>query len=262
MPKTDCPECQGTGWKPIESGGVRRVTRCDCRIEDRTQRLLDVADIPKRYEHCDFDSFEVRKNNPSLRWAKQAALKFVKEYPTMDFGLLFVGPTGVGKTHLAVATVRELIVERGIECKYCGFRDLLKEIQHSWNPVSQTSELGILRSVLDVEVLLLDELASANPSDWMKETLWYIINSRYNKKQATLITTTIPRDEKSKQNEVRTPSGDIVPTFEKTLGDLGVTMRSRLYEMCKVVEMESDDYRKSVKQAGNEFRAKNPSNID
>ncbi len=252
MAKKDCSLCEGTGWKPIESNGVRRVTRCACQEAERADVLLRHARIPPRYEHCAFENFDIRNDNQSLRWAKLNAEKFAAEYPT-DFGLLFVGPTGVGKTHLAVAILRELITGKSIECLFYGFRDLLKEIQDSYNPVSQTSELRVLQPVLDVEVLLLDELAASNPSDWVKETLSYIINSRYNQKKAILITTTTPRDESSGQPEVRMPSGDRIPTFERSLEQLGITMRSRLYEMCKLIEMSSDDYRKSIKQAGYKF---------
>ena len=49
------------------------------------------------------------------------------------------------------------------------------------------------------------------------------------------------------------PSGEIIPDVEFTLNQLGVTLRSRLYEMCKLVEMSSDDYRKAIKQAGYKF---------
>ena len=182
------------------------------------------------------------------------AENFVKEYPT-DFGLLFVGPTGVGKTHLAVAVLRALILRKGVECLFYDFHDLLKAIRDSYNPVSQNSELSILQPVLDVEVLLLDELASSNPSDWVKETLQHIINARYNHKKVTLITTTLPFGESKSRREVRAPSGDVVPNVEFTLNQLGVTLRSRLYEMCKLVEMSSDDYRKAIKQAAYKFHA-------
>jgi DNA replication protein DnaC len=190
--------------------------------------------------------------NPSLRAARFNAERFVDEYPT-DFGLLFLGPTGVGKTHLAVAVLRELMLRKGVECLFYDFRDLLKEIQGSYNPVSQTSELRILQPVLDVEVLLLDELAASNPSDWVKETLAYVINSRYNQKKVTLITTTLPLGETASRCEVRAPSGEPLPDIERTLNQLGTTLRSRLYEMCKLVEMNSDDYRKAIKQAGYRF---------
>jgi DNA replication protein DnaC len=256
MAKKDCPTCQGTGWKPVEAEGVRRMVRCDCHESQRAERLMQLARIPRRYEHCDFESFNIRKDrggepNRSLEWARTSAQRFVEEYP-VDFGLLFVGPTGVGKTHLAVAVLRELILRKSVECLFYDFRDLLKEIQDSWNPVSQTSELRVLQPVLDTEVLLLDELAALNPTDWVKETLAYVINSRYNQKKVTLITTTLPFVE-SERREVRMPSGEKLSEVERSLNQFGATFRSRLYEMCKLVQIDSDDFRKAVKQAGYRF---------
>ena len=252
MPRKDCPQCDGTGWKPVEVEGVARRTRCDCYGQERADLLLRQAHIPERYEHCAFENFDIRRDNQSLRWAKLNAENFVKEYPA-DFGLLFVGTTGVGKTHLAVAVLRELVLRKGVECLFYDFHDLLKAIRDSYNPVSQNSELSILQPVLDAEVLLLDELASWNPSDWVKETLQHIINSRYNHKKVTLITTTLPLGETQGRREVRAPSGEVVPNVELTLNQLGVTLRSRLYEMCKLIEMSSDDYRKAIKQAAYKF---------
>jgi DNA replication protein DnaC len=254
MIKNNCPLCHGTGWKRVEANGNRFVVRCGCSETERTEQLLQQARIPRRYEHCAFENFDIRKHpetgrpNEGLKAAHFYAKRFVEEYPP-DYGLLFVGPTGVGKTHLAVAVLRELITSKGVECLFYDFRDLLKTIQDSYNSVSQTSELRILQPVLDVEVLLLDEMAALSPSDWVKETLAYIINSRYNQRKVTLITTTIPRQADSGRPVVA-PSGEPVPDFERTLGQLGSTLLSRLYEMCKLVEMSSDDYRKAIKHAG------------
>jgi len=257
MAKTDCPRCDGTGWKPVETDGVRRMVPCDCVEGERATLLIQRARVPRRYQHCDFESFTIRKDasgqpNRSLEWAKTAAQRFVEEYP-VDFGLLFVGPTGVGKTHLAVATLRDLILRKGIACLFYDFRDLLKEIQDSWNPISQTSELRVLAPVLETEVLLLDELAALNPTDWVKETLAYIINTRYNHKSVTLITTTLPFGDASPRRDTRMPSGESVPDVERTLNQFGTTFRSRLYELCKLIQIDSDDLRKAVKQAGYRF---------
>lgn len=257
MARNDCAECGGTGWRPVESDGVRRVTRCDCVAVERTGQILAQSRIPRRYEHCAFENFDIRKDrgqaNQSLEYAKLQAQKFAGEYP-LDYGLLFIGSTGVGKTHLAVAVIRELILHKNVACLFYDFRDLLKEIQDSYNPISQTSELRVLQPVMDAEVLLLDELAALNPSDWVKDTLGYIVNSRYNRKKVTLITTTLPFGEAS-GTSVRTPSGESVSGLDKTLSQYGVTFRSRLYEMCKVLEMKSDDYRKAIKQAAYRFHS-------
>ncbi len=250
--KNECPSCEGTGWKPIETGGIRRVARCDCVKSREAEDLVARSRIPRRYQHCELDNFAVRKDpisgqpNLYLDAAKRLARGYVDEYP-LDYGLLLIGPTGAGKTHLAVAIIRELMLTKGVPCLFYDFRDLLKEIQDSYNAVSQTSELQVLQPVLDAQVLLLDELAALNPSDWVKDTLGYIINSRYNQKRLTLITTTLPFG--SMSAGVRQPSGESVPDVDASLNRYGVTLRSRLYEMCRVVEVQADDFRKAVKQA-------------
>lgn len=260
MAQVDCPKCEGTGWKPIESDGIRRVTRCDCAEAQHTGQLQARSRIPRRYAECAFENFDILKDrltgqpNNYLAAAKLNAQKFVEEYP-LEVGLLFSGSTGVGKTHLAVAVIRELILSKNAPCLFYDFRDLLKAIQDSWNPVSQNSELRVLQPVLDAEVLLLDDVAALNPSDWVKDTLGHIINSRYNQKRTTLITTTLPFGDVAGRDESRPGRGDSGSGTEKSLAQYGVTFQSRLYEMCKVIEMRSEDYRKAIKQAAWRFHS-------
>jgi DNA replication protein DnaC len=259
MARKDCLACQGTGWKLVDVQGVKRAARCECSLEGRPNDLLRRADIPRRYEHCTIESFSVVKEhstgqpNVSLDMAKRWAQQFVEDY-RVDFGLIFTGPTGVGKTHLAVAVLRELITRKGVECLFIDFRELLQSIRESYNPVSDTSELRLLEPVVETEVLLLDELVAANPSEWVKERLAYLINCRYNHKKVTLITTTLPFGEPSQpRNASKEPSGNSIPSFERSLDQFGVTLSSRIYEMCKPIEIRAEDFRKTIKQAGYGF---------
>jgi len=139
MASKDCPQCGGAGWRPVDRDGVRLVARCECEKAQHSDSLLKAAQIPRRYEHCAFENFDIRKDprtgqpNRSLVAAKLYSQKLVEEYPT-DFGLLFVGPTGVGKTHLGVAVLRELVVRKNVRCLYYDFLKLLKDIRDSYNP--------------------------------------------------------------------------------------------------------------------------------
>ncbi len=179
-------------------------------------------------------------NDPSQKKAKSDVVRFLEQYPLIDVGLLFMGSCGVGKTHLAVALLRHVIVERGDSGLFYDFRDLLREIQGSYNSVSQTSELDILRPVLDANLLVLDELGANKPTDWVRDTIAHIINCRYNDKKLTIFTS----------NYLDAPAR----TGEESLTDrIGARLRSRLYEMCKVVKIEGKDFRKEIKQAGYRF---------
>ncbi|MBS1791503.1 MAG: ATP-binding protein [Acidobacteria bacterium] len=144
-------------------------------------------------------------------------------------GLLLMGPCGVGKTHLAVATIKALI-DKGISCLFYDFRDLLKEIQNSYNTVSNSSELSVLAPVYEAEVLVLDELGAMKPTDWVRDTMTQIINNRYNDRKVTIFTT----------NYLDDPTN----SSEESLTDrVGIRLRSRLHEMCKTVIVKGSDYR-------------------
>jgi DNA replication protein DnaC len=235
---TLCPKCNGSGWAPTEIPG--KVRRCECLETARVERLLAQARIPKRYEHCDLDSY-LTNNDKTQRNAKEFVKHFIEQYPMVDSGLLFLGPCGVGKTHLAVALLKQVIMQKGDSGLFYDFRDLLREIQASWNPISQTSEMEVLRPVMETKVLVLDELGANKPTDWVRDTIAYIINSRYNDKSLTIFT--------SNYLDVAGKTG------EETLTDrIGTRMRSRLYEMCREIEIKGIDFRQDVRKASNRTR--------
>ena len=217
-----------------------RVRRCACRTVSRTSSLADASRIPRRYDECNFDSYFPL--NPSQEAALMFARRVADEYPNLDIGLLFIGTCGIGKTHLAVSILKALL-EKNIPCLFYDFRDLLKEIQDSWNSQTQTSEMDILSAVYQAEVLVLDELGASKPTEWVKDTMTHVINKRYNDKKVTIFT--------SNYLDAKTNP------YDETLQErVGVRLRSRLHEMCKVITITGDDYRKTVKQAGIRFNGK------
>jgi DNA replication protein DnaC len=252
-----CPVCDGTGWKSIAvPGKASRVTRCDCRISTRNQLLLEKAHIPARYQNCTLENFSLQEVSLSVRNAHRDAQRFVQEYPLEKNGLLLIGSIGVGKTHLAVGIIQALVREKGIPGIFCDYRELLKEIQHSYNPAVQATELEILRPVLETEVLVLDELGAVKSSEWVWDTVSYILNSRYNEQKTTIITTNFPdapsanaaKEHSRLGGKSRDEESARIAAREETLGDrITDRMRSRLHEMCRVRTMKGTDYRTAHK---------------
>jgi DNA replication protein DnaC len=248
-----CSVCEGSGLRIVQQDGRQVARSCECRVERRVARMLERAHIPKRYEHCSLDSYEsgFRGANRTLAAAHMRARKFVEGFPveTAGTGLLLTVSIGVGKTHLAVGILQALVAERGASGLFYDYRDLLKQVQNSYNQNVAATELQVLRPVFEAEVLVLDELGAAKPSDWVWDTVAHILNTRYNDRRTTIITTNYanagPLGAEPGQNGAARAA-----MREETLGDrIGERMRSRLQEMCVVVEMQGEDFRQKVKRA-------------
>jgi DNA replication protein DnaC len=254
----DCPECHGTKLKLVTVPSKRDPTRlretfvhCDCYFADRSVRLLKASQIPARYAHCTLDNIEIV--NQSLSSAVSDIKHFVQYYPTEKTGLLLMGRPGIGKTHLAVAAIQYLISQKGIACLFCDYRELLKEIQNTYNASVQITELEILRPIFETEILVLDELGAIRSSDWVWDTVSHILNYRYNEKKTTIITTNfvdgpsrLSEEAKKKPEPVSRNQRDADWAMrDETLADrITDRMYSRLHEMCRIIHIQGSDFRR------------------
>jgi DNA replication protein DnaC len=225
-----CPICQDTHWKSIEKNGVEVVVRCDCWRQSLVTRTLAAAGIPAGYQHCELSNFDARGANTLIR-ALSLAKKFATGFPVVEKGLFLLGPTGVGKTHLSVAILREVIRNAGARAFFYKAGELLQKIRNTYNASVDQTELEVLQPIFDAELLVLDDVGVGKPSEWAQETLGILIDKRYSSRQPTILTGNL--------NDASTPPD----FFESVQYKLGPRTRSRLLEMCEFVVMESHDLR-------------------
>jgi DNA replication protein DnaC len=260
-PQNDvCQICFGTGTR-LEPGKGAAI--CDCRRTNRATRSLDAARIPLRFRECSFHNYYPK--NDSQYFAHSFASRLVQDYPVVDAGLLFMGSVGVGKTHLAIAIIKDLIEKKGATCLFYESGSLLKAIQDSYNPISQTSEMRVLAPVYQAEVLVLDELGATVPTNWVRDTMYQIINTRYNNKKLTIFTTnyldepraTDAQPEMQDAKRKRSFAAERIQEMTTLEERIGSPLRSRLYEMCKKVMIEGEDFRKRLDQRRSESATPN-----
>jgi len=238
-----CSKCGGSGWKIVEREGLSGAERCECADEGREQRILERANIPPLYQNASVDNFVLPADNPVARPKLAKVLVdvrgYVREYPNAPKpGLLFIGSPGTGKTHLAVAVLRSLIM-RGFEGIFFDFQALLNHIRSGYDAASDTMDRDAYRTALDTQILVLDDLGAHRIKDFVEDTITAIITHRCNNRKATIFTTNL-----SEINPGRSHTEDDIYSKYTLEERIGKRAYSRLFEMCKVMRMpDVEDHR-------------------
>lgn len=161
-----------------------------------------------------------------------------------------MGSPGVGKTHLMVGFLRNLILERGIACRFQDFGLLLSDMRDGYT--RDVPEQHILQPLVDIDVLLLDDLGKGRNSKWELGIIDTLISCRYNAGRTTLITTNYTLDPETTLRERSRGRGHIDSEeflSRDTLRDrVGDRIYSRLHEMCRIFFVRGNDYRQILQK--------------
>jgi len=244
-----CPECQGRGHIFIEDDtGVSSMKPCTCAGRARRLKLIGDAHIPGKFAGAKLETYHPIDTSQKL--ALRIASDFVKDFGKSRQGLLFMGRPGLGKTHLAVSVIKALILEKGANCKFVDFFQLLSDIRYGYT--QDLSEQAIINPYVAAPVLVIDELAKGRNTEWELTMLDQIISSRYNAADKITLFTTNYTDapdtpRKSGRKDTHVDTSRKSPAGEETLQEkVGERIYSRLAEMCRFIKLEGIDYRQEM----------------
>lgn len=174
---------------PIQAPDYRRHS------EDDGQPELSSLHI---HSHQTFGTFNMRKSDHlstddqhTLEDAFKAAMEYAED---PDGWMVFMGPYGSGKTHLA-ASIANYRASQGYPVMFVVVPDLMDHLRATFNPRSTVSYDRRFEEIRSAPLLVLDDLGTESATPWVKEKLYQLFNVRYNAKLPTVITTASTLDE-------------------------------------------------------------------
>lgn len=237
-----CPQCGGAGLLRVQAGDLWVSRPCGCQEALQRAARVKRARIPAAFEHATLDRFAQAKHTAqALLAAKQFVREFIPGQPAS--GLIFVGSVGTGKTHLAAGVLHELAEDKGVDARFVDVRELLDKLRSSYDENAQETQAQILKPLLTAELVAIDELGAARPSDWVFETIELLIGGLYNRNVPVIVTTNLANLGPGASAPGAAAEYARVARPE-TLGDrIGARMWSRLQQMCRAVDMTGPDWR-------------------
>jgi DNA replication protein DnaC len=205
--------------------------------------ILTKSGVPERYLPHSFDNFSVTDKTAK---AYEVATEWAALQDPKDRGFALLGAPGVGKTHLAVAAMRQIALLWGLQrlsetgaeiyrdpktmfeqnMRFINvpiFMDQLREsIKYSESKARDLWSFALERA----SVVVLDDFGKEKATDWVTERLYVLIESRYQNMKSTIVTSNLTLDQ---------------------LDDLGYGASvSRLQETGRVVRLDAKDQRPEI----------------
>lgn len=241
--KEDFPErctCEKAAeyWKRYDEK-QEREKREQLRQEEKElrkqyiERKIGESGIRKRFLSRTFENFNrTSRNQEAYTQAFEYAQHFDR-YAKEGAGIYFEGTCGTGKTHLAAAIALSLL-GKGVPVICKTSIDLLGDMKQAFDENSRSNTAEILRAYKQADLLVIDDLGKEQPTEWSIQTLYNILNDRYEDMRPTIITTNYSQR-------------DLIGRY--SLGgdsSTATAIISRLRECSKVITMAWEDQREQV----------------
>lgn len=201
----ECEQCKEIIYyrMSISPSSMMHTERTDCKC-------FKLRGVGQSRNHIDLSEFKawdllggvedlkscIAENSEDARLIKNLNT-YVERFTKGFKGLCLYGLTGRGKTHCALA-VGNAIKAKGFSVLALKSIDLLNMLRRTYRQNDGQKEVKLIRALMEVDLLIIDDLGSEKPSGWVKEKLYEIVDSRHGKKTC-IFTTNLGGQELAKE---------------------------------------------------------------
>lgn len=200
-----CPAC--TQEKIDKQAAEEHQAAEEERQRRRQAGAMKRAGIPRRFQTRTFENYVA--DSVGQQRAKKTAKQYADDFDSvLESGqsLIFTGKTGTGKTHLANAVANQ-VIKAGRTAAFMSVRELVGRVKDTWNKKAEQTESEVIRELIKLDLLILDEVGVQFDSDAERLILFDVINGRYEDVRPTIVLSNYP---------VESENG---PSIRKVLGD-------------------------------------------
>lgn len=161
--------------------------------EEEWTKRLEHAGIYRRFRKCSFGEMERYGMDEEIRQGFDRARNYAahfKEYEAKGVGMILIGPVGTMKTSMAVAVGQELL-KRGRSVMFIPMAELFDNLIRMSRQKDPAEFLRFESRLKETALLILDDLGTEYPSDWIRNKVDAIISHRYNNLRPICITTNL-----------------------------------------------------------------------